>query len=61
LKVIRYWKVSEGCRKECMKGPSLRLEVVSRSGGINPLKLFKVAQGVGEYRVIQGDRVLCHS
>jgi hypothetical protein len=27
-KVLRYLKVSEGCRKECVQGPSLKLEVV---------------------------------
>jgi hypothetical protein len=42
-KVLRYWKVSEGFCKECVQGPSLRLEVVRRSGGINLLNLFKVA------------------
>jgi hypothetical protein len=40
-KVLRYLEISEGCCKECVKGPSLRLEVEKISGGVKPLKTLK--------------------
>jgi hypothetical protein len=41
LKVLRYLKISKGFHKECVQGPSLKLEVVRRSGGVRPLKTFR--------------------
>ena len=40
-KEFKHLKCLKICRKGCVQGPSLRLEVVRSSGGIRPLKTFR--------------------
>ena len=40
-KEFKHLKCLKICHKECMQGPSLRLEVVKISGGIRPSNLLK--------------------
>jgi hypothetical protein len=44
-KEFKHLKCLKICRKECVQGPSLRLEVVKISGGIRPSNLLKDRTG----------------